>query len=173
MEMENLADFDKITASSNEAWTKIDPAVLDNYLNCIQSYKRFTINSLNEYSYFPENPRMGMDEMNYAIWDVHYIKPGKEKEYFESLKNDFLPKVNEYKYGDPILFLQGGIGTEAPMYIGVSYGKSDVDFLQENKKMWDAFGEDGDKMYQKFIPLLRDRDKIEFWFRRDLSYTSE
>lgn len=172
MEIESLGDFDRILEESNATWQNIDPSVLQNFLGTLKSYKRFTISSMNDYSYFPEEPRLTSDEMNYAIWDVHYIKSGKEKEYFESVK-EFMEMVKSYEYGDPILFLRGGIGTDQPMFAGVLYGKNKIDFLQMNGNMWDSFGDKGKAMYDRFIPLLRERAMIEFWFRPDLSLSEE
>jgi len=172
MEMETLADFDKIIAASNETWKKIDPAILENYVTCIKSYKRFTISSMNEYSYFPENGRLVMEDMQYALWDVHYIKFGTDTEYLEGLK-EFMAMAKQHEFGDPVLMIQGGIGTDNPMYAGVLYGKDEIDMRQENKKLWESYGEEGQKMYQKFLPLLRDRETIEFWYRRNLSLIKE
>jgi hypothetical protein len=172
VEMESLGDYDQIVEKSSETWKDIDSSVLGKFLSAIDSYKRFTISSMNEFSYSPENPRLASNEMNYAIWDVHYIKSGRESDYFESIR-EFKEKVMRYGYEDPIMFLQGGIGTDNPMYIGVLYGKDEIDFRQINKKMWDAFGEEGEEMYSRFRPLLRGRDMIEFWFRPDLSLSAD
>jgi hypothetical protein len=57
--------------------------------------------------------------------------------------------------------------------MGALYGKDEIDYLQVNKKMWEAFGEEGTEMYPRFMKLLRDREKVEFWLRKDLSYTKE
>jgi hypothetical protein len=85
----------------------------------------------------------------------------------------FMELANQSEFGDPVLLLQGGIGADNPVYIGVLYGKDDIDMRQENKKLWNSFGEEGSKMYQNILSTLRDREMIEFWFRRDLSFSNE
>jgi hypothetical protein len=172
MKMNSLEDWDKIISASNAIWEKLDRAIYDDYVKCIASYKRFTVSDMPEYNYSPENPRLNMEDINYAIWDVHYIKPGMEEKYFESVKK-WVEIAREHSFGDPVVMLEGGIGSQMPVYFGVLYGKDDIDMKQENRKLWEAWGEEGKKMYQGFITTLRDRDMIEFWFRRDLSLSNE
>lgn len=43
----------------------------------------------------------------------------------------------------------------------------------KKQKMWESFGDEGSELNQQFIPLLCEREKIEFWFRRDLSFYKE
>ena len=171
MKMNSLEDWDKIIAASNAIWGKIDRSIYEEYVKCIESYKRFTVSDMPEHNYSPETPRLNMDDINYAIWDVHYVKPGLEEKYFESVKK-WMDLARENNFGDPVLILEGGIGSDMPVYFGVLYGKDDIDMKQENRKLWEAYGEEGKKMYQNFMPILRDREMIEFWFRRDLSLSN-
>ncbi len=172
MKMNTLEDWDKIISASKAVWEKLDPTIYDDYVKCIVSYKRFTVSDMPEYNYSPENPRLNMDDINYAMWDVHYIKAGQEEKYFENVKN-WMDMAKEHSFGDPVLMLEGGIGSEMPVYYGVLYGKDDIDMKQENRKLWEAWGEEGKTMYQSFMSTLRDREMIEFWFRRDLSLSFE
>ncbi len=172
MQMKSLEDWDKIIAASSAVWEKIDRSIYDEYVKCIDSYNRFTISDMPEYNYFPENPRLSMEDINYAIWDVHYVKSGQVEKYMEQVKK-WVQMAKDNNFGDPVLMLEGGIGTEMPVYFGVLYGKDDIDMKQENRKLWQAYGEEGKKMYQEFITTLRDREMIEFWFRRDLSLSNE
>ena len=172
IKMQSLEEWDKIIAASNTIWEKIDRSIFDEYVKCIESYNRFTVLDMPEYNYSPENPRLNMEDINYAIWDVHYVKAGKEENYFENVKK-WMDMARVHNFGDPVLMLEGGIGSEMPVYFAVLYGKDDIDMKQENRKLWEAYGEEGKKMYQDFIATLRDREMVEFWFRRDLSLTIE
>ena len=172
MRMNSLEDWDKIISASNAIWEKLDRSLYDEYIKCIASYKRFTVSDMPEYNYSPDNPRLNMEEFNYAVWDVHYLKPGMEEKYFENVKK-WMDMAKEQSFDDPVVMLEGGIGSEMPVYYGVLYGKDDIDMKQQNRKLWEAWGEEGKKMYQSFTSTLRDREMIEFWFRRDLSLSNE
>jgi hypothetical protein len=141
IEMETLADYDKILATSKETWTNIDPEVFNKFAACFESYKRFIINGINDISYFPETPRQNWEETNYVMWDVHYLKPGLEEKYMGLVKK-FMELAREIEFHDPILFIEGGLGTDMPMYAGVLYGKDHIDMRVENKKLIEAMGEE-------------------------------
>ena len=81
--------------------------------------------------------------------------------------------AREHSVGDPVVMLEVGIGSQMPVEYGVLYGKDDIDMRQENRKLWKSFGEEGSEMYQNILSTLRDREMIEFWFRRDLSFSNE
>ena len=171
-ELKSLEDWDQILSTAYSTWEKIDPALFEKYRNCIQSFKRFTISDMPELNYSPVSQRIRQDEMNYAIWDVMYVKMGKEEAFMKEAKK-FMTLAKQNEFGDPVLMLQGGLGLENPVYFGVLYGKDNIDMRQENRKLWDSFGEEGSKMYQNILATLRDREMIEFWFRRDLSLENE
>jgi len=172
LELDNMASYDQVLSTISDFWTKIDTAVLNNFVKCYVYDHEFILRQIGKFSYQPEQQRVPWDEFNYAVWDVHYVKAEKNKEYNELIEG-FSALLKKNKFDDPIITLQGMLGTESPMYIFALFGKDANDMMQQNKKMWDSSGEDGMKLYQKILPLLRDREKIEFWFRRDLSYTKE
>lgn len=173
-ELESLSSYDELTAVTEECWLKIDQNVLDNYNQCFVSGKKFVLRQSGKYSYQPKEPRISFanGEIKYVMWDVHYVKFDKLKEYYEVL-DKFTELVNKHNFDDPVLLLSGIIGTENPMSVGVLFGKDANDLMDQNRKMWDSFGEEGSEMYKKMIPLLRNREKVEFWYRRDLSYYKE
>lgn len=171
-ELKSLEDWDQILSAAYDTWDKIDPALFEKYRNCIQSYNRFTISDMPELNYSPATQRLSWDELNYAIWDVLYVKMGKEEAFMKEAKK-FMSLAKQNEFGDPVLILQGGIGLENPVYFGVLYGKDNIDMRQENRKLWESFGEEGSKMYQNILSTLRDREMIEFWFRKDLSLSNE
>jgi hypothetical protein len=59
------------------------------------------------------------------------------------------------------------------MYIYNLVGRDAIDMRQQNKKMWDLLGEEGKKLFDKMLSLLYDREIIEFWHRKGLSYPVE
>lgn len=168
-EIDNIASYDQLLSAVRDFWSKVDSTVLNNFVKCYVYDHEFMLRQIGKYTYQPEQQRVPWDEFNYAVWDVHYIKGEKYKEYNELIE-EFSALLKKNKFDDPIIMLQGMLGTESPMYIFALFGKDANDMMQQNQKMWQSFGEDGEKLYQKVLPLLRDREKIEFWYRRDLSY---
>jgi hypothetical protein len=171
-ELETPSSYEDVTSASRECWSKIDKAVYDNYVQWFESDRQFVVRELGKYSYHPEKPRIAWSEVNYAVWDMHYVKFDKVQEYNE-LIGKFTELLNKHNFDDPVLMLTGMVGTENPMFMAALVGKDDIDMKQQNRKMWNAFGEEGGELYKKMIPLLRDRDYLEVWFRRDLSYTKD
>jgi hypothetical protein len=168
-EIDNMASYDKVLSAVSDFWSKVDSTVLHNYVKSYEYNHEFILRQIGKFTYQPEQQRFPSDEYNYAVWDVHYIKSEKYKEYNELIE-ELYALLKEIKFDDPISTLQGMLGTASPMYVHVLFGKDANDFMQQNQKMWQSFGEEGGKLYQKVIPLLRDREKIEFWYRKDLSY---
>ena len=138
----------------------------------IDSYKDFFIRLPSELSYIPENPRLKGEEQNYAIWDMYYVSPGKGKEH-TALFKEYIALLKSKDYNAELHFCTGDIGMEGPVYFGMGYGKNKIDFLEQNKKMWELVGEEGWKIFRKGMALTKKRDKEEFWYLRDLSYIPE
>lgn len=170
--LQNPDSYDEVTKATSDCWSKIDQGVFDNYVKCFESDKQFVLRDLNKYRYRPNEPRIEMNEIKYAVWDIHYVKFDKLNEYYQVL-DKFTELVTKHSFDDPISVLNGMVGTENPMIVGALFGKNVHDVMQQNQKMWDAFGEEGEEVRNKIIPLLRGRDKKEFWFRQDLSYFKE
>jgi len=171
-ELENIAEYEPLMKKSSEAWAKIDQDISRNYFQCFKASKSFIIRDMPARNYLPEEQRLTWDESQYAMWDVHYVKYGKGSEY-RQLLDEFNELCTKHNFDDPIIMLRGVIGTRGNMYAGVFYGKNAIDMREQNQKMWASFGEEGKKAYKKLLPLLEDRDYIEFWIRDDLSYNVE
>lgn len=170
--LENIAEYETMMKQGDEAWAKIDQDISRNYFQCFKTIKSFIARDMPARNYFPEEQRLQWDEMKYAIWDMHYVKYGKGSEY-RQLLDEFNELCTKHNFDDPIIILRGVIGTRGNMYAGVLYGKNAIDMREQNQKMWASFGEEGKEVYKKLLPLLEDRDMIEFWIRDDLSYKVE
>ena len=67
----------------------------------------------------------------------------------------------------------GGIGTEQPLYIVTSMGKSAADFFTQAEKNQKKLVEDAQKIGMKALPLIRKVEDKTGMYRHDLSYTPE
>lgn len=134
--------------------------------------KDYFIWYLPNYSFTPENPRLKDDEKRYGIWDMMYIIPGKQEEFYNTLK-ELLALVKSKNITEDIYSYSGSWGMELPLHIGVLLGKDAGDFWNANRKIWETLGEEGQPLYQKLISLIKKRDFKQFWYNPNLSYYPE
>ena len=134
------------------------------------SYKSYYLESSTNLSYIPENPRLKSEDHNYVKWHLYYTIPGKGSE-FKKLFKGFKTILESKKYIGSLNIGWGDIGVEGPLYIVYSSGKSSVDFLEQNSKMWKLIGEEGWEIYEKAIALTRKLETLELWDLKDLSYS--
>jgi hypothetical protein len=127
---------------------------------------------LPNYVYIPETPRLKDDEMRYGIWDMMYIIPDKQKEFYDTLK-ELLALVKAKNISDNIYSYSGSWGMENPVHIGVIGGKDAGDFWSNNRKMWEALGEEAGPLWRKMVSLLKKREFRQFWYNPGLSYYPE
>jgi len=77
---------------------------------------------------------------------------------------------DSYIHNDGMMVLSGDIGWETPVYIGCLFGKNQIDFRTQNRKMWDLLGEEGTMLFREWISFTRKRDSMELWRVPSLSY---
>jgi hypothetical protein len=104
------------------------------------------------------------------FWDIHYVYGGMEAEYEKNLKKIQDLFISKKATQDWYCY-KAVIGEETPVYYFATASKSPVEFYTENRKMWDALGEEIGPYYEKSIKLLRKRDEKRGWYREGLSYT--
>lgn len=138
----------------------------------VQSHRTYFIKSLPAMSYSPEEPRLANEEMTFAIWDMSYIKPGKESEV-EALGRKYSALLKSKGYNDHIQMMKGDLGLEGSVYMGVVYGKDAEDMWSQNKKMWEQMGDEGSAIFQKWMAITDKREFKQFWNSKKLSYKPE
>ena len=65
--------------------------------------------------------------------------------------------------------MRDDVGMENPLFIGVAYGKNKMDFWEENKKMWNMLGEDGQELFSDALKLTKKRRVIELFHIEELT----
>jgi hypothetical protein len=148
----------------NEMWQKLWES--SDYL------KDYFIWHLPDYSYMPENPRLKDDEMRYGIWDMRYIIPGKQDEYYDTIK-ELLALAKNKNTTEVMFSYSGSWGMELPLHIGVGLGKDAADFWNANSEMWKALGEEAGPLWRKLNSLTKKREFRQFWYNPSLSYSPE
>ena len=171
--LKNYGDWDNYLA----AWDKVAEKMglekhqdlYKRFADTYEYYKWAFYYYRPELSYNPENPRLKPGEGKFSLWDIGYIKPGKESE-FEAISKEFVALAKSKNISEQWRMLTGDIGTEQPVYMWVGYAKDSADFFSNNRKMWEALGEEGSVLYQKLMPLLRKRESRRVWHSQEHSY---
>ena len=162
-----------------EAWNEIAKQWDEGYSDmwkgiweCTEYIQDYFMWYLPKYSYFPENPRLKDEEQNYGIWDMMYIKPDMQKEFYDTLE-EMLLLVKSKNITESIYSYSGSWGLKNTVHIGVIIGKNPADFWDANSKMWKALGEEAGPLWQKMISLIKKREFRQFWYSPNLSYQPE
>jgi hypothetical protein len=171
--VKNLGDIDTKWDEFNAVMGKMKKdkyqEVLRKWNESIEYQKDYVYRYLPEYSYAPEKPRLKPEEMQYAIWDMMYVIPGKQAEFLETAKK-WVSLLKAKKTTEGIDIYVGDMGVDVSMFMGVLYGKDASDFWAHNMKMWQAIGKEGQELFQKLLSLLRKREFRQFWYAPELSY---
>jgi hypothetical protein len=122
-----------------------------------------------ELSYIPENPRLKHEEANFFFFDIYYVQPGKTKEFKEIIKK-FVALSKSKNITEGWDAYDGDIGTDMPVYAFVMRAKDETDFYIHNTKMWEILGEEGEKLWEESVALIRKRGDKQAWLLPDFSY---
>jgi hypothetical protein len=121
-------------------------------------------------SYAPTSPRLKPEEEKFLLEDVFYVEPGKEAD-FEAVSKDLMALCkNKNITEQAIQVFVCDIGPGMPVYEGSGAGKDMIDFWDNNRKMWDKLGKDGEALVAKCLTLIRKREWRQGWFLPELSY---
>jgi hypothetical protein len=159
-----------------EAWNEIAKQRGDGYSEmwkgiweCTDYIKDYFMWYLPKYSYTPENSRLKDDEMNFGIWDMMYIKPDRQKEFYDMIE-ELLALAKSKNITEAIHSYSGSWGMKIPVHIGVVMGKNPADFWDANGKMWEALGEEAGPLWRKMMSLIKKREFRQWWYLKNLSY---
>ena len=120
-------------------------------------------------SFEPAQPRLKMEEEKFFIDDTFYIEPEKETEV-ESLGKDFIALCKSKDITERIRCYICDIGPDMPVIVYSVGGTNRLDFWENNGKMWDKLGKEGEALAAKFSTLTRKRKFEEGWYLPELSY---
>jgi len=165
-DIENLYQaFEDVAKKAGDEWKNLLKAYEETYEYMSQSnwYLR------PDLSFEPANPRLKQEEEKFFIEDTWYIEPGKEAE-FEGLCKDFITLCKNKDITERISSYICDIGPEMPIFVAVLSGTNRLNFWENNGKMWDKLGKEGEAIMAKFYALTRKRNFQEGWYLPELSY---
>ena len=170
--LKNYADIenyyqavDDLTKKAGDEWKNL----LKAYEGTYESINQSTWYMRPDLSFEPAHPRLKPGEDKFFIDDTFYIEPGKEAET-EALCKDFVALCKNKDITERIQMFICDIGPEMPVFVASASGKTRVDLWENNGKMWDKLGQEGQALDAKLQTLLRKRKLEEGWYLPELSY---
>ncbi|WP_321375261.1 hypothetical protein [uncultured Draconibacterium sp.] len=166
----SLADIDELENEWSKILEKFGEEKTEKWVKTIKSNYSKTITEYSALSLIPEVNRIPMDSVNYMGFQEFYVIPGKQQEFRQIMKKavDYMKSEG---HNDMWRVASGELGYNGPVYIGWSYGKNQVEYLQydnEFSKKYEKFFEDLNK---DFVKVLRTVKSYDSWYLRDLSYS--
>lgn len=167
-----IEDYNVPQEINNKFWelmAKVEPGFGSKVMADVESWDSFFLRRNDDLSYNPEKSVEGLD---HAEWQMRYLKTRTGSEIRNTFKqiNEKLKEINaEY----PVHRFYGDIGLNGPVFITVFWGKNATDLNAYRAKIWEDYGEEGQKLIQDLNPITRRFESVPFWYMKDLSYTPE
>jgi len=173
--METYADVDKIY----EAWGEMvkkwgeDYQDLENrIINTFENINYSIIRSAPNLSYVPENPRLDSTEALFRYWGMCYIKPGKEKQVYDSFKKIAgIFKEKNIDTGFDTYIVE--FGNDTPLIFYSEIGKSAGDFWTHVDKIHEMLGEEIFDIWYETMTSFRRYEPTVGMFMPELSHIPE
>lgn len=121
-------------------------------------------------SYIPENPRLQPGEVEYVHYGFYYGIPG-QNEKLEELAKKFKELYARKKIDNGWRIYQSVTGEDLPLLVVAHGAKSAADFYTTRERTEELLGEEGKKLGEKVMAVVRKIDHKEGHPRPDLSYT--
>lgn len=167
--LENMAMLDAhplmevYNKMGKEAWDEMYSKFSDTY----HSHESYVVNHHPDKSY--NMAGLGAEGVNYRVWDFFYFE---EKDWNTvmnlSKKWKELYESNNIEYGYGVY--TNGFGYPGPVIATLRWAKSPEEYHAQITEINKTLGEDGSKLWAETVKYIRKSDRIDGWFRPDLSY---
>ncbi|WP_167618086.1 hypothetical protein [Maribellus sediminis] len=165
----SLSDIDKLEAEWDKIMAKFGAEKTEKWIKTIKSTNSRTITEISDLSFYPANPRVVMDSVNYMEFQEFYIIPGKGKE-FEKMMKKAVAHIKSEGHSDSWHVASGGLGYNGPVYIGWAFDKNKKEYIINDEIFSKKYGDFFKEFNKDFVKILRSVERKEAWFARDLSY---
>lgn len=170
--IEELNDIKKIEDAWDGIVEKFGEENFERFQACIESQVSKVMVTRLDLSHEPETPRLNEEDLKYCKWQELYIKKGGEKK-MEELLRKANTVLKEKGYEDASMVGEAKIGYEQPLYISWSFGKDKMDFLQQDRKIWEIASEEWKSINEELVKYLKRIDEFDCWYQQELSYKKE
>ncbi len=167
--IDNMAQLDKPFWA--EAVKKVG---LEKFKAAISEMESLMVESKNEIYIYNDgisyvHPSIAKEQNTYRVWTIFQFKPGSSEKVAELAK--------EWKE----LYVSKGIVANYQMYLGIlgsnnetlvslDYAKDAEELARRNAKAQEAFGEEGQKLWEKTVKLIVSHEVITGAYLPNLSY---
>ena len=167
--LENMAELDVNPFSAvqekvgKEAWDEM----YSKYDNTYLEHESFIVNGHPKYSYKAE--QLSEEDMNYRVWSYNYFEDKNWDKVMEAAEK--WRKLYESKNIESgFTVYTGGFGSPGPVIIIMQWAKSPADYYAQAEKNRATLGEEGKNLGEETMKLFYKHEKIDGYFRPDLSY---
>ncbi len=170
--IESFADLDKNPFDalkeklSDDEWENIWKGFNDAYL----SHSDKIVYYHPGLSYKAEKLQEG--DNSYRVWFFCYFEE-KHWDAVKSVSNKWVELYEKYNIESGYTTYTSGFGFDGPFIVFHMWAKSPVDFYTQEQNTWKTTGEDGKKLWEETAQYFYKTEKIDGWFRPDLSYIME
>ncbi len=145
--------------------------IMDYFDLSVNSYKQYIIRYRPELSYVLNGDDWNQDN-TYRKWNFYYFYPGNEKEV-KALLTAYKDLYKEKNVEMGFRVFTGLIGTEKPLYILTTWGKSPLEYQKSLEEASKELGERGAQLWTNMMQLVRDTRTSEGWYLPQYSYAPE
>jgi hypothetical protein len=172
MPIQNYAEIDKMMEMGNKMFEKSPDsykAVTEAFKGTYESSRMCVYAFDTKYSMFAQEETMESGEDNFIFWDFYYFEPGTETE-LNKILDDWKAFLADKKIVQSWEFFWGMMGTDSPLLVMAASAKNQVEFWQENAKMWEALGKEAETYVQRMMKYVRKQEQKTGWYQKELSY---
>jgi len=123
-------------------------------------------------SYWPENPRLTMDDAPMRHYDYAYAIPGKERE-LEGVLREWVDLYKSHDANSGWTVYQAFSGEDLPLYVIGTIAKNRADYEEDGNRLDELMGDADDALWVKTRNLMRKFDHTDAWMRPELSLVPE
>jgi hypothetical protein len=168
----NFGDMDKLTEVFNKMREKSPDEFKEAYDAFTGTYvsTRTSVYALDmKNSIIAEDAESKAEEADFVFFDIFNFEPGKDEEV-EKVLNEIKAFWADKEIIQSWYMYWGVMGTDSPVLWMAASAKNVREFWAENAKMWEALGEEADKLQQKLMKYVTKEETKMAWIQKELAY---
>lgn len=172
--VESISDYEglnKVWAElRDKAGTKVFDEAMAMFDGTYHSHKDFFAVGREDLSYIPSTNAAETVEMNARMWEFYNVYPGMEDKMENLIKKwKALHAKHDIKHGYSVAF--GTLGTDMPGFAVIQSAEKISDFYNRGEQVMESMGDEGRKLWEETLTILRSTETHVGYVRPDLSYT--
>jgi len=167
--IDNMADLDKnpfaevVEKAGKEAWASMYSKFDGTYME----HESYIVNGHPGVSYKAE--QIAEEGNNYRVWSYNYYE-NKDSEKMKEITKKWKELYEAKNIENGFTIYSAGLGHPGPVIVVMQWAKSASEFYAQAEKNQAILGEEGKKLGEETTKLIVKHEKVDGWFRPDLSY---